>query len=62
MSASTMFNVAYGLGCDSSDDPTLIRMDKLLIAITQSAFPTQFLVVIIYFDLRMTRVLNLPIY
>jgi hypothetical protein len=37
-------------------------MEKLAIAVTQSAFPTQFLIVIIYFDLRMTRVLNLQIY
>ena len=49
MSASTMFNVAYGLGCDSNDDPTLIRMEKLVKAAIQSAFPTQFLVVSILF-------------
>ena len=45
MTGSTMFNVAYGLGCDSNDDPTLIRMEKLSTAIIQSALPTQFLVV-----------------
>jgi hypothetical protein len=45
MAGSTMFNVAYGLGCQSNNDPTLIRMDKLATAIASSALPTQFLVV-----------------
>ena len=40
-----MFNVAYGLGCDSNDDPTLIRMEKLFIASVEAALPTRFLVV-----------------
>jgi hypothetical protein len=44
-----MFNVAYGLGCDSKDDPTLIRMEKLVKAVSQSAVPTQFLAVSIIF-------------
>jgi hypothetical protein len=45
MSASTMFNIAYGLKCDSSEDPLLIRTEKLLEAIIQAMRPTQFLVV-----------------
>jgi hypothetical protein len=49
MAGSTMFNIAYGLGCHSNDDPTLIRMEKLSMAITVSALPTQFLVVSILF-------------
>jgi hypothetical protein len=44
-----MFNVVYGLECDSNDDPTLIRMEKLTMAVTQSSLPTQFLVVSILF-------------
>jgi hypothetical protein len=53
MTGSTMFNVAYGLGCDSKDDPTLIRMEKLVKVVSQSAVPTQFLAVSILF--RNTR-------
>ena len=49
MSGSTMFSVAYGLGCDSNDDPTLIRMDKLVTALTQASLPSSFLVVSILF-------------
>jgi hypothetical protein len=49
MTGSTMFNVAYGLGCDSKDDPTLIRMEKLMKAASQAALPTQFLAVSIPF-------------
>jgi hypothetical protein len=45
MIASTMVNVAYGLRCDSSEDPLLIRMEKLMEAVIQAALPTQFLVV-----------------
>ena len=44
-----MFNVAYGLGCDSKDDPTLVRMDKLVTTTSQSSLPTSFLVVSILF-------------
>ena len=44
-----MFNVAYGLGCDSNDDPTHIRMDKLATAVSQAAVLTQFLAVSILF-------------
>jgi hypothetical protein len=40
-----MLNVAYGLGCDSKDDPTLIRMDKMVTAATQATLPSSFLVV-----------------
>ena len=49
MTGSTMFNVAYGLGCDSNDDPTLIRMEKLATAVSQASVPTQFLAVSITF-------------
>jgi hypothetical protein len=45
MLASTMFNIAYGLKCDSSEDPLLIRIEKLMEAVAQTALPTQFLVV-----------------
>ena len=44
-----MFNVAYGLGCDSKDDPTLVRIDKLLTAGSHLALPSSFLVVGILF-------------
>jgi hypothetical protein len=40
-----MFNVAYGLGCDSKDDPTLLRMERLVTAVTQATLPPSFLVV-----------------
>jgi hypothetical protein len=49
MAGSTMFNVAYGLGCDSKDDPTLIRIDKLVTAASECALPSQFLVVSVLF-------------
>ena len=62
MSGSTMFNVAYGLGCDSKDDPTLIRMDKLMTAATECAMSTQFLVVCIPFRYVYDKILNFPIY
>jgi hypothetical protein len=45
MLASTMFNVAYGLECESDDDPRLVRLEKLVAAIIKSALPSQFLVV-----------------
>jgi hypothetical protein len=44
-----MFNVAYGLKCDSKDDITLIRMDKMLTAVTQATLPSFFLVVSVPF-------------
>jgi hypothetical protein len=62
MSGSTMFNVAYGLGCDSKDDPALIRMDKLMTAITQAVVPTQFLVVRILLRYVYDKTLNFPLY
>ena len=40
-----MFIVAYGLRCDSCDDPLLIRMEKLMAAVTEASLPTKFLVV-----------------
>jgi hypothetical protein len=45
MSGSTMFSIAYGLRCDSSEDPLFIRMEKVVEATTQAVLPTQFLVV-----------------
>jgi hypothetical protein len=45
MSGSTMFNVAYGLECDSNDDPILIRMDKLLTVLIHVSGAAQFLFV-----------------
>jgi hypothetical protein len=45
MSGSTMFSIAYGLRCDSSEDPLFIRMEKVVVATTQAILPTQFLVV-----------------
>ena len=45
MSGSTMFNVAYGLGCDSNEDPMLIRMEKLVTAVNEFGVPFRFLVV-----------------
>jgi hypothetical protein len=45
MTGSTMLNVAYGLGCDSSDDPWLIRMERFVAALTEATLPTNFLVV-----------------
>ena len=45
MAGSTMFNVAYGLRCDSGDDPLLIRMEKFMAAVIEAALPTTFLVV-----------------
>jgi hypothetical protein len=40
-----MLNIAYGLSCDSGDDPLLIRMENFMTTITQAANPTKFLVV-----------------
>jgi hypothetical protein len=45
MTGSTMFDVAYGLRCDSSDDPLLIRMEKFTAALIEGLLPTSFLVV-----------------
>jgi hypothetical protein len=57
-----MFNVAYGLGCDSNDDPTLIRMQKLLTAVSRAAMPAQFAAVSILFCYTRDENLNLSIY
>jgi hypothetical protein len=40
-----MFDLAYGLRCDTSDDPLLIRMEKFMAALIEGAMPTKFLVV-----------------
>jgi hypothetical protein len=56
-----MFNVAYGLGCDSKDDPTLIRVDKLMAANSHAAMPTQFAVVCILLRYMYDKSLNVPI-
>jgi hypothetical protein len=45
MTGSTMFNVAYGLGCDSGDDPTLTRTEQLVTALNHISVPAQFLLV-----------------
>jgi hypothetical protein len=57
-----MFNIAYGLGCDSKDDLTLIRLEKLVTAVTQSGLPSQFLVVSILFRYTHETSLNFAIY
>jgi hypothetical protein len=56
-----MFNVAYGLKCDSKDDPTLVRMEKLVTAVTQCVLPSSFLVVSVIFRC-MHEILNFAIY
>jgi hypothetical protein len=40
-----MFSVAYGLRCDSNEDPMLTRMEKLLTALDQAVIRSKFLVV-----------------
>jgi hypothetical protein len=40
-----MFDVAYGLRCESSDDPLLVRMEKFMATLIEGALPTTFLVV-----------------
>jgi hypothetical protein len=40
-----MFNIAYGLGCDSDDDPRFVRMDKFVTALNYTPIPAQFLLV-----------------
>ena len=40
-----MFNIAYGLRCESGDDPLLIRMENFMAALIEGALPTKFLVV-----------------
>ena len=40
-----MFDVAYGLRYDSSDNPLLIRMEKFMAALIEGGLPTKFLVV-----------------
>ena len=56
-----MFNVAYGLGCNSKDDPTLIRIDKLVTAMSESSIASQFLVVSILFRCVHEKNLDFPI-
>jgi hypothetical protein len=56
-----MFNVAYGLGCDSNDDPTLVRMQKLLKAVSRAAMPAQFAAVSNLFCYTRDENLNLSI-
>jgi hypothetical protein len=55
MTGSTMFNVAYGLGCDSNDDPTLIRIKTLVTALIRVSLPAQFLLVSFSCPIRMTE-------
>jgi hypothetical protein len=45
MSGSTMFNVAYGLRCDSNEDPMLTGMERLVTAVEEAAIRSKFLVV-----------------
>jgi hypothetical protein len=40
-----MFDVAYGLRCDSRDDPLLIRMENFVATLIEGALPNKFLVV-----------------
>ena len=40
-----MFNIAYGLGCDSHEDPLLTRMTKYQAKLNHAVAPTRFLVV-----------------
>jgi hypothetical protein len=45
MAGMFMFDVAYGLGCDSEDLPTLVRLQNLLDAAIYASMPATFLVV-----------------
>ena len=45
MAGSTMFNIAYGLRCDSIEDPVLIRMEKLVTAVAKAAISNMFFAV-----------------
>jgi hypothetical protein len=45
MSGSTMFDVAYGLRCDSIEDPMLIRMEKLVTAVAKASISNMFFAV-----------------
>jgi hypothetical protein len=49
MAGSTMLNIAYGLKCDSSEDPLLIHTEKLLAELNHVAAPSRFLVVSILY-------------
>jgi hypothetical protein len=40
-----MLNVAYGLRCESHEDPLLIRTDKFVATFIEAMLPTKFLVV-----------------
>jgi hypothetical protein len=57
-----MFKLAYGLRCDSHDDPLLIRMEKLMAAITEAALPTKFLVVSLALAYAPDKCSNIDIY
>jgi hypothetical protein len=57
-----MFNVAYGLRCDSCDDPLLIHMENLMNVLIEAALPTKFLVVshaLVYLDEKYSNECNL---
>jgi hypothetical protein len=61
MAGSTMFNIAYGLRCDSSDDPLLNRMEKFMAGLIEGALPTKFLVVslvLAYVPVKCSKVRN----
>jgi hypothetical protein len=45
MLGSTMFDVAYGLRCESNEDPMLIRMEKLVTAISKASMSNLFFAV-----------------
>jgi hypothetical protein len=45
MAGTLMFDVAYGLGCNSEDLPILVRLQKLMDAVVYAANPSSFLVV-----------------
>jgi hypothetical protein len=45
MAGTLMFDVAYGLGCDSEDLPILVRLQKLMDAVAWAGNPSSFLVV-----------------
>jgi hypothetical protein len=40
-----MFDVAYGLGCNSEDLPILVHLQELTCAVVYAANPSSFLVV-----------------
>jgi hypothetical protein len=44
-----MLNIAYGLRCDSDNDPLLIRFEEFTGAMIQALLPSKFLVVSLVF-------------